>query len=131
VEGIILAFVIASPGGEIDAAVAEQIERRPLLGHPDRMMQRQHRDRGREPDAPGLRRHHGEHQVGAGEDAERVEMMLPDPGRVHAERIGIERFRGDVGDELVRAARIVVVMVVAQCEVAELHGRSPLSVDLL
>ena len=67
------------------------------------------------------RRDIGEHQVGAGQHAERVEMMLADPGRVHAELVGIERLGGDVGDELVGGARIVRVMVVAQREIAEFH----------
>ena len=52
-------------------------------------------------------------------------MMLADPGRMHAELVGIERFGGDVGDELVRGARIVFVMVVAQREIAELHAYPP------
>ena len=52
----VFAPVITAPGGEIDAAIGEEIERRPLLGDPDRMVQRQHRDRRREPDALSLRR---------------------------------------------------------------------------
>src|SRR5256885_15780223 len=40
---------------------------------------------------------------------------------MHAEPVGIERFRRDVGDELVRPTGVIVVVVVAQCEVAELH----------
>src|SRR5262249_456582 len=121
-ERIVFALVVAAPGGEIDAAATQKVERRPLLGDADRVMQRQHGDRGREPDALGLRRHYGEHEIGAGEPPDPVEVVLPDPGRMHAERVGMERFRRDAGDELVGAARIVVVVVVAQCEVAELHG---------
>ena len=48
-------------------------------------------------------------------------MMLADPGRVHAELVGVERFGGDVGDELVGRARVVVVVIVAEREVAEFH----------
>ena len=88
-NGSVFAPVVAAAGGEIDAAVAEQIERRPLLGDADRMMQRQHGDRRREPDVLGARGDIGEHQVGAGEHAERVEMMLADPGRMHAELVGV------------------------------------------
>ena len=67
----------------------------------------------------------GEDKVGTGEDAERVEMMLADPGRVHAELIGVDRFVSDVGDELVGVARVVFVVIVAEREVSEFHGRSP------
>jgi hypothetical protein len=49
-------------------------------------------------------------------------MMLADPHRVHAKLLGVERFRGNVGKELIRGPRIVEVVVVAQREVAELHG---------
>ena len=52
-------------------------------------------------------------------------MMLADPGRMHAELIGIERLRGDVGDEGVGVARIVFVVVVAESEIAEFHNALP------
>src|SRR5712671_8044235 len=52
-------------------------------------------------------------------------MMLADPGRMHAEAVGVERLVGDVGHELVGAARIVFVVVVAQREVAEFHAVLP------
>ena len=48
VEGQVFAAIIAAAGGEIDAASAEQIERGPLLGDADGMMQRQHGDGGGE-----------------------------------------------------------------------------------
>ena len=89
-NGCVFARVVAAAGREIHPAVAEQIERRPLLGDADRMMQRQHGHRGREPDMLGARGDIGEHQVRAGEHAERVEMMLADPGGVHAELVGIQ-----------------------------------------
>ena len=50
-------------------------------------------------------------------------MMLADPGRMHAELVGIERFGGDVGDELVGVAGVVLVVIVAEREVAEFHVR--------
>ena len=50
-------------------------------------------------------------------------MMLADPGRVHAELVGVERLGGDVGDELVGVARIVLVVIVAEREIAEFHVR--------
>ena len=104
VEGQVLAAVIAAAGGEIDAASAEQIERRPLFGDADGMMQRQHGDGGGEADAGGARGDVGEDQVRAGEHAERAEVMLADPGGVDPDFVGIDRFIEDVGDELVRAA---------------------------
>ena len=102
VERQVFAPVVAAAGGEIDPAAAQQIERRPLLGDADRMMQRQHRHRRREPDVLRARGDIGEHEVGAGQHAERVEMMLADPGRMHAELVGEQRLVEDVGDELVR-----------------------------
>ena len=125
VKRLVFAPVIAAPGGEIDAAVAQQIERRPLLGDADRMMQRHHGHRRREADAAGARRDVGQHQVGAGQDAERVEMMLADPGRMHAELFGIERLVGDVLDEGVGGTGVVLVVIVAEREVAEFHGLLP------
>ena len=73
----------------------------------------------------GARRDIGQHEVGAGQHAERVEMMLADPGRMHAELVGVKRLGGDVGDELVGVARVVFVVIVAQREIAEFHGASP------
>src|SRR5260221_9265072 len=52
-------------------------------------------------------------------------MMLAVPGRVHAELVGIDRLVGDVGDELVGRPRIVVVVIVAQREIAEIHRVPP------
>jgi hypothetical protein len=43
-------------------------------------MQRQYRHRRREPDVFRARRDIGEHQIGAGQHAQRIEMMLADPG---------------------------------------------------
>ena len=124
-ERRVFAAVVAAAGGEIDAAAAEQIERRPLLGDADRMVQRRDVDRGREPDVLGARGDVGQHQLGRGQHAERVEMMLADPGRVHAELVGVERLGGDVGDERVGVARIVLVVIVAEREIAEFHDPSP------
>jgi hypothetical protein len=44
---------------------------------------------------------------------------------MHAELVGIERLGGDVGDELVRGAIVVFVMIVAQREIAEVHCSPP------
>ena len=51
VQRQILAPVIAAAGGEIDPPAGEQVQCRPLLGDPDRMMQRQHGGGGRKADA--------------------------------------------------------------------------------
>jgi len=41
-EWQIFPLVVTAPGGEIDTSVAQRVERRPLLGDADRMVQRQH-----------------------------------------------------------------------------------------
>jgi hypothetical protein len=63
----------------------------------------------------------GEHQIGTGEHAQGAEMVLADPGRMEADRFGIDRLVDDVGDEAVGASRIAFVVVVAQREIAEFH----------
>ncbi len=124
-ERLVFAPVVAAPGSEIDPAVGQQIERRPLLGDANGMMQRRHRYRGREPDARRVCGDVGEHKVRAGQHAERIEVVLADPGRMHAELVGVERLGGDVGDELVRGSTVVFVVVVAQREITELHVLPP------
>ena len=124
-ERKIFAPVVAAPGGKVDAAAGEQIERRPLLGDADRVVQRQHGHRRRQADALGAGGDIGEHEVGAGQHAERIEMVFADPRRVHAELFGIERLGGDVGDKLVRGTGIVVVMIVAEREITEIHFPLP------
>src|SRR5262245_5012987 len=54
-------------------------------------------------------------------------MVLADPGRMHAEPVGVQRLLGDLGDELVRRPRVVLVVIVAEGEVAEVHVAPPLS----
>jgi hypothetical protein len=44
---------------------------------------------------------------------------------IHAELVGVQRLLGDVGDELVRRPRVVLVVIVAQGEVAEVHNTPP------
>ena len=124
-ERQIFALVVAAPAGEIDAASREQVERRPLLRHANGMMQRQHRHRRREPDPGRIRGDIGQYEVRARQDAERIEVMLANPGRMHAEFVGVQRLGGNVGDELVRRARIVLVVIVAQREVTKIHVSLP------
>src|SRR5436190_22996526 len=40
--------------------------------------------------------------------------------------LGIDRLVEDIGDQLIGAAPVVDIMVVAQCEIPELHHLSPL-----
>src|SRR5262249_16142251 len=80
---------------------------------------------GREPDALRSRGEVGEHQIRGREHAQRVEMVLADPSRVHAEPVGVQGLLRDVGDELVRRPRVVFVVIIAQGEVAEFHNIPP------
>src|SRR5262249_6278554 len=57
--------------------------------------------------------------------AKGVEMVLADPSRVHAELVGVQGLLRDVGDELVRRPCVVLVVIVAQGEVAEFHNTPP------
>src|SRR5262245_34965799 len=66
----------------------------------------------------------GEQDLRAGVDAERREMVLADPCRMHPELLGVERFVDDVGDEGVGRALVVAIIVIAQREVAEFHSRT-------
>src|SRR6185295_10390402 len=92
------------------------------------MVQRQHGNGRRKTDVLRPRRDVGKHKIRAGEDTERIEMMFSDPGGVHTELVGIKRFIGDIGNELVWRAGVVLVMVIAQREVAEFHGLLPVIV---
>jgi hypothetical protein len=88
-ERRVFAAVISAARGEIDAAAGEQIERGPLFGDANGMMQRRDGHRRREANVLGARRDIGQHEIGTGQHAERVEMVLADPGRVHAELVGV------------------------------------------
>src|SRR5258706_15152129 len=50
--------------------------------------------------------------------------MLADPRRMHADLVGEDRLLADVEHQLVRRARVVRVVVVAEREVAEFHACS-------
>ena len=54
----------------------------------------------------------------------------PGEGLDLAESIGMQRFFRDVGDELVRCPRVVLVVIVAQGEVAKFHNTPPMSTGL-
>src|SRR4051812_3920730 len=49
-------------------------------------------------------------------------MMLSDPGGMEANFFGIDRLIENVRNELVGASTIVVVVVVAEREITEIHG---------
>ena len=51
-------------------------------------------------------------------------MMLADPRRMKTDLLGVNRPVEDIGDELVRLPPVVVVVVVAQREIAESHPSS-------
>ena len=122
VERQIFALVVATAGGEIHPAVAQKIDGGPLLRHPDGVVQRQDGHRGRETDVPGARGNVRKHDVGRGKHAQRVEMMLADPCGTHADLIGVKRFSRDIGHELVGRAMVVLVMIVAEREIAKIHS---------
>jgi len=63
-----------------------------------------------------------QHQIGAGGDAQRAEMMLADPDGMEAQRLGVERLVDDVEHQRVRTPGIADVMIVAQREIAEFHA---------
>src|SRR5262249_54970827 len=124
-ERQIFAPVVTAAAGEIDAPAGQKVERRPLLGDADRMMQRQHVDSRREAQPRGIGGDISQHHVRTRQHAERVEMMFADPGRMHADLLGVQRLGGDVGDEMVRGACVVFVVIVAQREIAEIHRYLP------
>jgi hypothetical protein len=96
-----------------------------LFGDADRVMQWKNVDGGSHPDMTRACVDIGEHQIGAGKHPQSAEVMLADPGRMEAHRRGIDCLVDDVGDEVVRAPGVVVVVVVAQREIAEFHVRLP------
>ena len=61
-----------------------------------------------------------QHEIRTRQDPERVEVVLADPGRVHPQRLRVQRLVGDVRDERVRIATVVLVVIVAEGKVAEI-----------
>ncbi len=53
-ERLVFLAVVAAPGGEIDAAARQEIERRPFFGNMQRMVYRQERHGGRQPQLGGV-----------------------------------------------------------------------------
>src|SRR5205807_2252752 len=77
-QRFVLAPVIATPGGEIDASPTHEIEAGPLLGDPDRMMQWQNGHCRREADPLRARSDESEREIGTRQYAQGGEMMLAD-----------------------------------------------------
>jgi hypothetical protein len=67
--------------------------------------------------------------IGAGQHAERAEMMLADPSGMKAHLLGVHSLGEDVGDEGVGLPLIVLVVVVTQREVTEFHWPLPARIE--
>ena len=88
-ENVELVADEAAADAEIEPALRQLVERRRLLGHPHRIVERQHGRAGAEPDALGARREIGEERVvGREQPAVPHEMVLDDPGVVDADPVG-------------------------------------------
>src|SRR5262249_996645 len=124
-ERCVSTAVVATTGGEVHAAAREQIESSPLLRDPDRVVQWRDGDGRRKPYLFSSCGDIGQHEIRAGQNAERVEMMLADPGRMHAKLIGVECLRGDVRNKGLGVTLIIFVVIIAKSEVAELHDVLP------
>src|SRR5579862_392208 len=90
------------------------------------MMERKHGYGRRKANALGPGRNIGERQIRAGQNAERVEMVLADPSGMKSELVREDRFVDNIVDILVGAAAVVRIVVVAQREIAEIHWFPPL-----
>src|SRR5260370_37482 len=71
-------------------------------GEPRRVVERQHHDRGAEPDLAGQRGAMRDHHQGRGAQAIIREMMLGEPGGLVAELVGEPGLLGDLGEDLRR-----------------------------
>src|SRR5258708_1263702 len=87
-----------------------------------------HRHGRGQPNVSRPGRNIGQHQVGTGQHAERAEVVFTDPRGVHPEFFRVKRLCRDVGHKLVRSARVVQVVIVAQREIAEVHGSASYSI---
>ena len=88
-------------------------------------MQRKHGDRRRKADMFRLCSQVGEDELGRRIHAQCAEMMLPDPGGMHAELFGEQRLLDDFADELVGGAAIAGILIVAQCEITKFQRFLP------
>ena len=81
--------IATSPHAEFQPAAAQHVEHGGVLGHPDRVLERQRDDRGAKPDPLGLRGHpRQEHQRRRQAAFLHVEVMLGHPSDVVTEALG-------------------------------------------
>ncbi len=83
-------MAIAFADAEFEPAAGQEIDRRGLLGEQNRIVPRQHQNRGAEPQGLGFRRHPGQQRQARRDLAEAGEMMLDQEGRMIAERLGLD-----------------------------------------
>ena len=92
-------FVKPAADAKLNAPAADEVDRRRVLGEPQRVLQRNGHHRGAEPDARGAFRDGGEQDegrgAGAGPGAAVLEMVLGDPAAVEAKLLG----RDELGDQ--------------------------------
>ena len=94
-----LVVAIALADAEIEPPAGEEVEGRRLLGQQDRVVPRQHHDRGAEPQPAGARAEPGQEVDRRRDLAIAGEMVLDDKGAVKAERLGLDI----VFDEIAKA----------------------------
>ena len=106
----------SASGPEVEPAVAQNVEHGEVFGLAQRIFKRQQADRSAQPQGRGLPRQGGQKQLGAGTDAERVEVFLAQPDRVKAELFGT--------DDEVEGVLIIAALVLAVLEEVE-QGKQP------
>ena len=116
---------IAEPDAEQEFAAARDVEKRADLGELDRIVQRQQRDVGAEPEPFRFRRDAREQRELRKIMKARHEMVLAGPDRIEAERADelhlLDRLRESPGG--------IVAFPMLRVEIdAELHGRGALNV---
>ena len=114
----------AAPDTKIESALGQLVEGRPLLRHPDRIVERQHGGAGAEPDALGAAREvREEREVGREQPAVSHEMMFDDPGVVDADAVGELDLLNNAA--IVRLSVAHGGQISRQIEQSELHGMLP------
>ena len=96
-----------APEDHLGAPVRHRIERREPLEHADRIVRRQHRHGGAEPDAPRAARDRRQHHVRS-RDREVGAVMLADADGIDADLVGEDRLLDQVADHLRGMQRFAV-----------------------
>src|SRR5690349_3414206 len=123
-EAVELGLAVAFAVAEVDAAAAQQVERRRLLGDQHRIVPRQHHHRGAEPDMTRARGEIGEHRHRRRHLALAGEVVLDHEQVLEAQPVGL----GDVLDEALVALAVLeadTALGARAAEQAELHETSP------